>query len=67
MKTEERYLLGEDDIVKISRLFLCLEEALKELIRWRANRDVPGPAEMTLYRETSLVLLDRDENWDFTD
>lgn len=63
MKAENGYELNEADILKISTLFHCLEDAIKELIRNRGCGDNDlGPAEMALYEETSRVLVACDED-----
>lgn len=57
------YALSEKDILKISILFHCLEDAIKELIRSRgsSDEDLTGPDEMAFYEETSRTLLVADE------
>lgn len=64
MKSESGYQLSEADILKISSLFRCLEDALKELIRSRGrdDDDLPGPAEIAFYEETSRTLLACDDD-----
>lgn len=61
MTLKSCYQLSEQDLVRISSLLSHLEEAIKEMIRTRpANDDVPGPAELTFYEETSRIFMDQD-------
>lgn len=67
MGTEPKatYLVTEEEILKISKLFGCLEEAIKELIRRRQMACVKHDgdvAEMYLYEMTSRAIYDGEED-----
>jgi len=64
MKPGSGYQLSEADILKISSLFGCLEDALKELIRSRGrdDDDLPGQAEVAFYEEASRTLLSSEDD-----
>ena len=60
------YRVGEDEIVRISYLFGCLENAIKEIIRHQARSDdMPEIAEMTFYEEASRVFYERDDSIEY--
>jgi hypothetical protein len=65
MKSEIRYQVREKDIVKISTLFHCLEDAIKELLRSQNFGDDEGfaTAEMNFYEETGRALLSCDKDF----
>lgn len=62
MKNNEPiYLVSEDDILKISTLIGCVENALKEVLRSRrinVSQCVDQFAEINLYKETSRILCE---------
>ena len=55
------YPVTEFDLTKLSKLFGCLEEALKEMIRNRGRQDPDNLSEMYLYEMTSRALLETDD------
>jgi hypothetical protein len=55
------YPVTEFDLTKLSKLFGCLEEALKEMIRNRGRQDPDNLSEMYLYEMTSRALVETDD------
>jgi hypothetical protein len=58
---EPTYLVSEDDILKISTLIGCVENALKEVLRSRrinVSQCVDQFSEINLYKETSRILCE---------
>ncbi len=67
MNIERHRRLTERDILKISSLIHCLEDAVKELLRYRVytDDDQPGLAEIVFYEEVSRSLRDYDDQYPF--
>jgi hypothetical protein len=59
-KQRKTYRVNEDDILKISKLFGCLEETINEIIRYRVPKKDIGPCEMYFYEMTSRALTEMD-------
>ena len=60
-KKPKNYLLTENEILRISRLLGCLEDAIKEIIRSRKvshRDDAPTLAEMRLMEDISNIHTD---------
>lgn len=60
------YIVNEDDIVKISQLFGCLEDTLKAIIR-NKNRSVDDlmDYEMLFYEASSRSLVELESDSEF--
>ncbi len=56
------YPLTEFELTKISKLFGCLEEAIKEIIRNGGRDDPDYLSEMYFYEMTSRALLETDDS-----
>jgi hypothetical protein len=52
------YPVTEGDLIKLSKLFGCLEEAVKEMIRNNGRKDPDNRSEMYLYEMTSRALTE---------
>jgi len=57
------YQVSEKKIEKLSQLFHCLEDAIKELIRSPENRsdEMCGLSELTFYEQTSRAIAQCDD------
>ncbi len=58
MRKRKPYPVTEGDLIKLSKLFGCLESAVKEMIRNKARRDRDNLCEMYLYEITSRALTE---------
>jgi len=55
------YPVTEFDLIKLSKLFGCLEEALKEMIRNRGRQHPEHLSEMYFYEMTSRAPVETDD------
>jgi hypothetical protein len=58
MMKNKTYPVTESDLIKISKLFGCLEDAVKEMIRNKGREYQDDIAEMYLYEMTSRALCE---------
>ena len=62
-KNSGLYHVSEKKIEKLSQLFNCLEDAIKELIRSPENgtHEICGFSELTFYEQTSQTIAQCDD------